>query len=234
MAATWDDRPMPRLLSVHVGQPKTAAWAGIGRTSIDKQPVTGPVAVSVLGIAGDQVSDTHHHGGVDQAVYAYAREDLDFWEAELGREIRDGLFGENLTTEGIDLTHAAVGTRIRIGEVVLEIAGVRTPCNDFKGWLGLHGFDNTAWVKRFAVEQRPGPYFRVLATGSIAAGDTIEVVHEPDHGITVRDLFVALNLDRTRLPGLLAVDGLAPKVRQKVEEYVGASGGPLPMGTPVI
>ncbi len=211
---------MPRLLSVHVGQPKEAAWAGIGRTSIDKQPVTGPVGVTELGIAGDQVSDTRHHGGVDQAVYAYAREDLDFWEAELGREIRDGLFGENLTTEGIDLTHAAVGTRLRIGEVVLEIASVRTPCNDFKGWLGLSGFDNTAWVKRFTLEQRPGPYLRVLTTGSIAAGDAIEVVHEPQHGVTVRDLFVALNLDRTRLPELLAIDGLAPKLRQKVDEYL--------------
>ena len=211
---------MPRLLSVHVGQPKEAAWAGIGRTSIDKQPVTGPVGVTELGIAGDQVSDTRHHGGVDQAVYAYAREDLDFWEAELGREIRDGLFGENLTTEGIDLTNAAVGTRLQIGEVVLEIASVRTPCNDFKGWLGLSGFDNTAWVKRFTLEQRPGPYLRVLTTGSMAAGDAIEVVHEPQHGVTVRDLFVALNLDRTRLPELLTIDGLAPKLRQKVDEYL--------------
>ncbi|RHW24566.1 MOSC domain-containing protein [Nocardioides immobilis] len=211
---------MPRLLSVHVGQPKEAAWADIGRTSIDKQPVTGPVGVTELGIAGDQVSDTRHHGGVDQAVYAYAREDLDFWEAELGREIRDGLFGENLTTEGIDLTNAAVGTRLQIGEVVLEIASVRTPCNDFKGWLGLGGFDNTAWVKRFTLERRPGPYLRVLTTGSIAAGDAIEVVHEPQHGVTVRDLFVALNLDRTRLPELLAIDGLAPRLRQKVDDYL--------------
>ena len=211
---------MPRLLSINIGQPKDADWAGIGRTSIDKQPVTGPVGVTELGVTGDQVSDTAHHGGIDQAVYAYAREDLDFWEAELGQQIRDGQFGENLTTEGIDLTNAVVGTRWQIGEVVLEIAGVRTPCNNFKGWIAVSSFDNTSWVKRFAVERRPGPYLRALATGSITADDSIEVVHEPDHGVTVRDLFEALNLDRSRLPELLAIDGLAPKLRRKVDEYL--------------
>ncbi len=211
---------MPRLLSVSVGQPKEADWAGIGTTSIDKQAVDGPVKVTELGVAGDQVSDTVHHGGIDQAVYAYAREDLDFWESELGVPIRDGQFAENLTTEGIDLNGAAVGTRLRIGEVVLEIASVRTPCNDFKCWMGLSGFDNAAWVKRFTAALRPGPYLRVLETGSLAAGDALEVVREPDHGISVRDLFVALNLDRTRLPGLLAIDGLAPRLRQRVDEYL--------------
>ena len=213
---------MPRIRSINVGRPKDADWAGIGRTSIDKQPVTGPVAVSEVGVAGDQVSDTRHHGGADQAVYAYAREDLDFWAAQLGQEIRDGQFGENLTTEGIDLTHTPVGTQLRVGDVVLEVAGVRTPCNDFKGWMGLSGFDNTAWVKRFTAELRPGPYLRVLTTGTITAGDAIEILHEPAHGVTVRDLFIALNLDRTRLPELLAIDGLAGKLRQKVDEYLGS------------
>ncbi len=216
----WDDQPMPRLLSINVGRPKDADWAGIGRTSIDKRPVAGPVAVTGHGVAGDQVSDTVHHGGIDQAVSAYAREDLDFWAAELAQPIRDGQFGENLTTEGIDLNGAAVGTRLQIGEVVLEVASVRTPCNDFKGWMGLSGFDNTAWVKRFAAQRLPGPYLRVLTAGSIAAGDAIEVVHEPDHGITVRDLFEALIVDRSRLPELLVIEGLAPEIRRKVEEYL--------------
>ncbi|PWN01696.1 MOSC domain-containing protein [Nocardioides silvaticus] len=211
---------MPRLLSVNVGLPKEAEWAGIGRTSIDKARVSGVVKVTELGVEGDQVSDTQHHGGIDQAVYAYAREDLDFWEGELALPIRDGQFAENLTTEGIDLNSAAVGTRLRVGDVLLEIASVRTPCNDFKCWMGLNGFDNAAWVKRFAAALRPGPYLRVLETGSIAAGDPIEVVHEPDHGITVRDLFIALNLDRTRLPELLAIDDLAPRLRRRVEDYL--------------
>src|SRR5580765_614580 len=114
-----DDRLMAQLRSVNVGTPREAEWAGIGRTSIDKRPVTGPVRAHPLGLEGDQVADTEHHGGVDQAVYAFAREDLDFWEGELGQPIRDGQFGENLTTEGIDVNEALVGERWQIGTAVL-------------------------------------------------------------------------------------------------------------------
>ena len=211
---------MPRVLSVNVGTPRVAAWAGIGRTSIDKVAVTGPVAVDILGLAGDQVSDTKHHGGIDQALYAYSREDLDWWAAELGQELPAGHFGENLTTEGIDLNHAEVGSRWRVGDVLLEITLTRTPCNDFKSWMGRTGYDERAWVRRFAQAARPGPYLRVLVTGEIAAGDPIEVVHEPGHGVTVRDMFVALNTDRSRLPELLAVEDLAAKARRKVDDYL--------------
>lgn len=211
---------MPTVLSVSVGRPQDKEWAKIGHTSIDKRQVAGPVEVHVLGIDGDQVSDTLHHGGPDQAVYAYAREDVDFWEAELDRPIRDGQLGENLTTEGIDLNALELGTRLEIGTALFEVAHVRTPCNDFKGWMGETGYDTTAWVKRFARALRPGPYLRVLRPGTIAAGDEIVVVHRPDHGVTVRDLFVALNLDRSRLPELRVVESLPAKVRAKVDAFV--------------
>ena len=137
---------MAQVISINVGTPREAAWAGIGRTSIDKQPVTGPVAVGRLGLDGDQVSDTRYHGGPDQAVYAFAREDLDWWGAELGGEIRDGQFGENLTTRGIDVNECEVGERWRIGTTLLEVAMVRIPCNDFKSWQRLNGFDDRGWV----------------------------------------------------------------------------------------
>lgn len=218
--------------TISVGQPQDREWAGIGRTSIDKRPVTGPVAVHALGIEGDTVSDTRHHGGPDQAVYAYAREDLDFWEEQLGLPIRDGQFGENLTTAGIDLNGLEIGTRLQVGEpgvgVLLEAVYVRTPCNDFKGWMGESGFDPRAWVKRFTAEARPGPYLRVLETGTIVPGDRVQVVHRPGHGVTIRDMFVALNTDRNRLPELLVVDGLLPKVRAKAEEFVQRAAGSLP------
>lgn len=214
------------LLSVNVGLPRAAAWAGIGRTSIDKQPVTGPVHVGRLGPDGDQVSDTVNHGGVDQAVYAFAREDLDFWAAELGQEIRDGQFGENLTTLGIDVNEAEVGERWRIGSVLLEVASIRTPCNDFKNWMGRGGYDPTAWVRRFAAEGRPGPYLRVITEGIIEADDEITVVHQPGHGVSVSTMFRALLTDHSLLPDLLRVDGLVEEARLKAEQYVAAQSRP--------
>lgn len=217
---------MPFLRSINLGTPRDKEWAEIGHTSIDKRPATGPVEVGVLGLVGDQVSDTRHHGGVDQAVYAYAREDLDFWEGELGREIRDGQFGENLTTEGLDLNEMEVGTRWQIGDALLEVALTRTPCNDFKGWMGESGYDNAVWVKRFTLAGRPGPYLRVLTPGTIAAGQDIDMVHRPGHGVTVRTMFRALNTHRHLLPELLRVPGLAEKARRKAEEY-GAPAAPL-------
>lgn len=206
--------------SVNVGLPRVKHWAGIGRTSIDKLPVEGAVEVGVLGLAGDEVSDTVNHGGVDQAVYAFAREDLDGWAERLGRPIRDGQFGENLTTSGIDVNAAEVGEHWRIGAVLLEVASIRTPCNDFKGWMAETGYDATAWVKRFAADARPGPYLRVLEPGTLAAGDGIEVVHRPGHGVTVSTMFRALTTERHLLPELLVVDGLVQEARLKAESYV--------------
>jgi len=215
----------PQLRSVHVGRPQPRGWAEIGRTSIDKHPVDGPVRAHRLGLDGDQVSDVKHHGGVDQAVYAFAREDLDFWGDELGRPVRDGLFGENLTTSGYDVNDAEIGERWRIGSAVLEVASIRTPCNDFKGWLGESGFDNRGWVKRFAAVGRPGPYLRVLEEGELQAGDEIEVVHRPGHGVTVSHMFRALLTDRRLLPDLLVVDGLVAEARIAAEQYVARAAG---------
>ena len=211
------------LRSVNVGLPREAAWAGIGRTSIDKTAAPGPVEVHRLGLAGDQVSDTRHHGGPDQAVYAFAREELDWWGGQLGDELRDGEFGENLTTSGLDVDGAELGERWRIGGVLLEVASVRTPCNDFKVWMGRGGHDNSAWVRRFADRARPGAYLRVLQPGVLAAGDPIEVVHRPGHGVTASYLFRALLREPELLPGLLVVDGLVDKARRKVEAF--ATGG---------
>jgi MOSC domain-containing protein YiiM len=214
---------MPIIRSVNVGRSKDAPWAEIGRTSIDKHPVTGPVVVHELGLDGDQVSDTVHHGGVDQAVYAFAREDLDRWAHVQGTEIRDGQFGENLTTQGIDVNEAEVGERWQIGTAELEVSAVRIPCNDFKEWMGLSGHDNAAWVKRFAADGRPGPYLRVTRPGVIAAGDEISVTHRPGHGLTVSLLFRALTTERELLPRLVGIEGLAAKARGLAEEYVAAS-----------
>lgn len=212
---------MAQVVSVNVGMPRPANWAGIGRTGMDKQPVRGRVPVDRLGLAGDQVGDTLHHGGPDQAVYAFAREDLDWWEDELGRPLRDGQFAENLTTRGRDLNEALVGERWEVGSTVLEIALVRIPCNDFKSWQRLNGYDDRAWVRRFTQRGRPGAYLRVVREGDLAAGDDIRVVHQPGHGVTIETMFRALTTERVLLPQLLAVDDLARRARRRVDDLLG-------------
>ncbi len=214
-----------KLLSVNVGQPRPNPWKEMKLTGIDKQPVDGPVMVTVprakglgmVGLAGDRVYDVRNHGGPDQAVYAYAREDLDFWAAELGRPLGNGVFGENLTTEGIDVNGTLIGERWRIGpEVILEACCPRIPCGTFQGWLAQAG-----WIKRFTQAARPGSYFRVIEPGEIRAGDAVEVVYRPAHDVTVAVVFRALTLEPDLLPRLLDADALPRDLREAARRRTG-------------
>lgn len=213
---------MAQVISVNLGMPRDVDWAGIGRTAIDKQPVSGAVRAHRLGLDGDQVADTKNHGGPDQAVYAFAREELDWWESELGLPLRDGQFAENLTTRGHDLDEAEVGERWQVGTAVLEVASVRIPCNDFKNWQRVTGFDDRRWVRRFTAVGRPGPYLRVLEEGEIEAGQRIEVVDRPDHDVTVSVMFAALTTRREWLPRLLEVPAMPEEARENAERYQAA------------
>lgn len=204
------------VLGVGVGGARDAAWAGrLKRTAIDKRSVSGRVKVGELGLVGDEQADLANHGGPDKAVYVYAREDLDYWERELGRTLRDGVFGENLTTRGIDVTGARLGERWRIGSVLAELRGPRIPCGVFRNWMGEKG-----WVKRFAAAGRTGVYLRVLETGELGAGDAVELVHRPDDdaptvGESVRAFYGDAGLMRRvlALPGRSAAwDAQAAKV----------------------
>jgi MOSC domain-containing protein YiiM len=206
-----------RLLSVNVGKPRPNPWKPVALTGIDKRPVSGPVMVTApgpkgtgaVGLVGDRVYDVQHHGGPDQAVYAYAREDLDIWEAELDTLLHDGVFGENLTTEGVDVTGALIGERWRLGqEVVLEVCCPRIPCGTFQGWLARAG-----WIKRFTEAARPGAYLRVIEPGQIRAGDPVVIEHRPGHDVTVAVTFKALTTEPDLLPRLLAADALPEEAR---------------------
>ncbi|WIB69988.1 MULTISPECIES: MOSC domain-containing protein [unclassified Curtobacterium] len=185
----------------------------IGVTAIDKRPVTGSVRVRPLGLRADVQANRKYHGGVDQAVYAYADEDAAYFADLLDREVTPGLFGENLRTSGIDVTGAVTGERWRIGEtLVLEVTIPRTPCGTFARRMGID-----RWVKRFADEGRPGAYFRVVKSGSVAAGDPIEVTHRPDHGVTIGEIFSDLSPERARAV-LDSGERLAPKVVQDLSK----------------
>ncbi len=162
--------------------------------------------VSSLGLAGDEHGDAENHGGPDQAVYAYAREDLDWWTERLGRELRGGEFGENLTTAGIDITAALIGETWRVGDVVVQITSPRIPCETFKAWTG-----EDQWVRRFAAAGRPGAYLRVLTEGQISAGDDIEVLSRPIQRVTVAESMRAYYGDEDLMRTLLTVPGRGAK-----------------------
>ncbi|CAL9308419.1 MULTISPECIES: MOSC domain-containing protein [Streptomyces] len=216
-----------KLLSVNLGRAAAVPYTDHpeGVTGIDKRPVEGAVRVTApgskgtgaSGLAGDAVCDTRHHGGTDQAVYAVAREDLDDWERELGRPLPNGSFGENLTTAGVDVSGALIGERWRIGPgLVLEVTSGRIPCRTFQGHLG-----EKRWVKRFTEKGAPGAYLRVVEPGEIRAGDPVEVVHRPGHGVTVALQFRAVTTERELLPRLLAAaDALHPEALATARKYV--------------
>jgi MOSC domain-containing protein YiiM len=210
---------------VNVGSARSSAHTDIGVTGIDKRAVTEPVEVRApgprgtggSGLSGDSVCDLRYHGGDEQAVYAYAREDLDFWQAELGRPLAGGVFGENLTTLGLDLTHALIGERWQVGErVVLEVSCPRVPCRTFAGWL-----ERTGWVKAFTRHAAPGAYLRVLVPGAIRTGDPVRVAHRPDHGVSIQNTFQAISGKPELLPRLVALPGLSVHWEQLARKRTG-------------
>jgi MOSC domain-containing protein YiiM len=166
------------------------------RSGIDKKPVGG-VAVHPLGLEGDVQINRKHHGGEGQAVYAYAQEDAVWWEAELGRELPPGRFGENLRTTGVDLLGAVLGEQWRVGTALFEVTAWRTPCANFAQYWGIPNL-----VKRFAARGATGAYLRVLETGELGAGDDVEIVDRPDHGLTVGRAFRIVTTEQARLPEL--------------------------------
>lgn len=192
------------------------------RSGIDKRPSSEALSVRApgprqgglgSGVVGDSICDPRHHGGDDQAVYAYAREDLDDWQSRLDREITNGVFGENITTSDVDVTNCLVGERWSIGSdgLMLEATSPRTPCKTFSTWLGIPG-----WIKTFTAAAVPGAYFRVITPGTMRAGDRIEVVDRPDHSVTIGMVFRALMLEPELMPALLAADALPEKIKRQV------------------
>jgi MOSC domain-containing protein YiiM len=209
---------MARVLSVNVGSPRTV---DTGKrpvlTAIWKAPVEGRVAVRGVNLDGDDQADRTVHGGPDKAVYAYAIEETRRWESELGRELDAAAFGENLTTEGIDVSGALIGERWRIGTTLLEVVQPRLPC--FK--LGLRMGD-PSFVKRFAQASRPGAYLRIVEEGELGAGDAIEVEIEslPEHGVTMRLVSDAILLDHSLIPQALEAPQLIAPLREWMTEMI--------------
>jgi MOSC domain-containing protein YiiM len=208
--------------SVNVGTPRAVGWRGrTVTTAIWKAPVVGRVAVRGVNVDGDEQGDRKVHGGVDKALYAYAAEDYDWWAEQLGRPLGPGTFGDNLTTRGLEVSAAVVGERWRAGATLLEVAQPRIPC--FK--LGIR-MGSQRFPRRFAAAGRPGAYLRILAEGEVAAGDRVEVVHRPGHGLTVAEVSRIYHGDHAGAARLLEVPELADGWKQWAARFAAAPGGP--------
>lgn len=199
----------PCILSVNVGSIRRVEWHGREvTTAIWKHPVNGRVELRGANFNGDDQADRTVHGGADKAVYAYAREDYDFWREQEGLDTPPGLFGENLTTEGLNLSAAIVGERWSVGSTVLEVAQPRLPC--FK--LGVR-VNDANFPKRFFAALRMGAYLRVIREGDVGARDPVAVSDQPAHGITLRAMAEALR-DEEKARRLRAVPRLPEFWRQ--------------------
>lgn len=180
-----------RVISTNIAVSRTNAAGTYSYTGIDKQPAEsifvsapGPNYGDGSGVEGDFIGDDQHHGGADKAVYAFAREELDFWQDQLGRGLSNGSFGENLTTQGIDLASLVINQRLRIGDAVLEVSVPRSPCATFAAWLEEKG-----WVKTFTERGDCGAYFRIVTLGKISPEDKIFLQDAPAHGVTMAEAF---------------------------------------------
>jgi len=209
-----------RLESINIGRAETIAFAGKSMQSgICKEPVRGPVQVTVDGLPGDAILAVRHHGGPDQAIYAYSSDDYDWWAQTSGREYVPGLFGENLTIRDMP-TDMRVGDRLLIGEVVLEATAPRIPCDTFAARMQDPGFG-----RKFRDAERPGIYFRVLNEGEIEAGEPVTFVESGDYDVTILDLFrykYRLRHDPAELRRYLEAP-LAERMRVEIEEKLAAS-----------
>lgn len=205
-----------RVVSVNIGSIRTVEYRGRDETTaIFKEPTTERIVVDASSFGTDRQADLTVHGGPNRVAYAYAGEDLAWWSGELGRELEPGSMGENLTTGGLDITGASVGERWRVGTTVFELCGLRTPC--FK--LGIRmGID--AFSVQFARARRPGAYLRVIEPGDLAAGDPIEVIDRPDHGVTMGVFADAYHRDHALAARLLDVAALDEEWRAWAIERV--------------
>jgi MOSC domain-containing protein YiiM len=212
--STRSDPTSGMVESLNVGTPRLVQANGHSvMTAIWKHPVQGPVALRGVNLRGDDQADRSVHGGPDKAVYAYAREDIEWWEAELGRPLGDAPFGENLTVGGLPVSQAVIGEQWAIGSALLQVAQPRLPC--FK--LGLR-IGDPRFLKHFAAAGRPGSYLRVLREGDIAAGDPIEVTSRPGHGVSSAFVARALLGERDLLAAALAATELPAELRAWMQE----------------
>lgn len=175
-----------RITSTNLGEPKTFLWNGTEeQTGIFKYPVSEPLYLGKSDVGKDTVIDRKHHAGVNKACYLFSSDDYPFWKSEYSDLDWDwGMFGENLTIEGLDESILRIGDILNIGSAIVQVSQPREPC--YK--LGVR-FSNQDILKKFIDRGRPGTYVRVLEEGEVKKGDNINVVERSTNALTVGQFF---------------------------------------------
>jgi MOSC domain-containing protein YiiM len=194
-----------RLLSVNVGMPAKHVIDGKEvTTGIVKRPVPGRSQVGRLAIAGDGHANQPNHGGPDQALSAYSIDHYRFWALRFGRDdFSHGVFGENLTVDGMNETEMCIGDVLEIGSTVLQVTHPRIPCFRLSYRLGIPTFHQEQLESG-----RIGYLLRVLQEGEIAAGDAVCLIAREPKPITVAQCIAATLLDQPLPDVLIALDRL--------------------------
>ncbi len=207
--------PNASIVAVNVGAVRSVEYGGkLITTGIFKEPVAGRVPLRGVNFDGDDQADRVVHGGDVRAAYAYAAEDYDWWDGELGRVCAPGTFGENLTTRGVDVNGALIGERWRAGSAVVQVTSPRIPC--YKLAMKM---DDPEFVRRFAHALRPGAYLSIVQEGAVAAGDGVEVVHRPQHALTLAEMVRIYFFERHRIGELAHVEDLPAAWRDWAREH---------------
>ena len=173
------------ILSVNIGGQRTQPKGPeLEITGIYKRPISGPAVVTNLGLVGDFIGDSRHHGGPDQAIYVYCSPDYEWWANELGRATEPGTFGDNLTIGNMESAKFRIGDRLRIGELTLEVSAARIPCSTLSRRMGDFKF-----AAAFRDAERPGMYCRVIVPGTVRAGDEIHLAPREGETVTILEMF---------------------------------------------
>lgn len=209
-----------KVLSLNVGTPQVLEWNGkTVRTSIFKSPVTGQRKISFHNVEGDEQADLRVHGGANKAVYAYDVSHYHQWKTVLQRdEWPYGLFGENLTTEGLPDSETRIGDQYRVGSALLQVVQPRFPCTKLNVRFGL-----PTMLERFMDQKRNGIYFRVIEEGTVQAGDEIVLTDKSAYAVTIQDYvncYYAKQKNKALVETILSIPFLPEGQRKAFEAFL--------------
>ena len=208
-----------KVISTNLGKSTKIIWNGKETTTgIFKYPVDEPLFLDMEQVTNDTIANRKVHGGIYKACYLFSSVHYPYWQEKYPHLEWDwGMFGENLTIEGLNESTLRVGNIYRLGTALVQITQPREPC--FK--LGIR-FGNQDILKEFIDYGFPGTYIRVLEKGKVAAGDELQLMEESDIPLTVQQLFgliFAREKDKELLRWAIDHEALPPGKREKLKKF---------------